>query len=65
MTESHDSQEWHSWTNQYRPHDVHGQLLTTSDRDRIKVLVQEFASRGLAAFVERQMRLLNEQVGGD
>ncbi len=42
--------------------DVCGLRLSSSDRDRLHIFVQEFVTRGLLPFVERQMRLLNDQV---
>jgi hypothetical protein len=42
--------------------DPHGRCLSASDRDRVRILVQELIGRGLVPFVERQMRVINDQV---
>jgi hypothetical protein len=41
---------------------VYGAHLSTSDRDRLRTLVDDFAERALVPYVERQMRVLNEQI---
>lgn len=43
---------------------VYGSLLSAADRKAIATFVEEFVSRGLLGFVERQMRSLNEIVTG-
>lgn len=48
-------------TNENRPI-THGQCLSSSDRDRIRIFVHEFVVRALVPFIERQMRILNEQL---
>ncbi|KAG8191463.1 hypothetical protein JTE90_020712 [Oedothorax gibbosus] len=40
----------------------HGVCLTQSDMDRIKCFVQEFCIQGLIPFIEKRIRMLNEQV---
>lgn len=40
----------------------HGVHLSSTDIDRIKIFVQELCLRGLLPFVERQLKLLNDQV---
>ena len=40
----------------------HGQCLTLSDHDRLRIFVHEFQVRGLIPWAERTMRILNEQV---
>ena len=40
----------------------HGACLTSSDTDRIKILIHEFCVRALLPYVERQIRYLNEAV---
>uniref|UniRef100_A0A915J5H1 Uncharacterized protein n=1 Tax=Romanomermis culicivorax TaxID=13658 RepID=A0A915J5H1_ROMCU len=39
----------------------HGQRLTASDLDRLKIFVQEFCCHSFLPLVERQLRLLNDQ----
>ncbi|CAL1268042.1 unnamed protein product [Larinioides sclopetarius] len=40
----------------------HGLCLTQSDMDRIKCFVQDYCIQGLIPFIEKRVRLLNEQV---
>lgn len=40
----------------------HGVCLTVSDMDRIRVFVQDFCFQGLVPFVEKQIRILSDQV---
>lgn len=40
----------------------HGLCLTQSDMDRIKCFVQDFCIQGLIPFIEKRIRMLNEQV---
>lgn len=39
-----------------------GRCLSQSDRERVRVFVQEFCSQGLVPYIEEQMRILNDQV---
>lgn len=40
----------------------HGVCLALSDHDRIKTLINEFLQRGLVPYVERTIKILNEQI---
>ena len=40
----------------------HGMCLALSDHDRIKTLISEFLQRGLVPYVERTIKILNEQI---
>ena len=40
----------------------HGMCLALSDHDRIKTLISEFLQRGLVPYVERSIKILNEQI---
>ncbi len=40
----------------------HGMCLALSDHDRIKTLISEFLQRGLVPYVERTVKVLNEQI---
>lgn len=40
----------------------HGMCLTTSDHDRLRIFIHEFAVRALIPWAERQMKLLNDVV---
>lgn len=40
----------------------HGVCLTLSDMDRIKCFVQDFCIQGLIPFIEKQIRILSDQV---
>jgi trafficking protein particle complex subunit 8 len=40
----------------------HGICLALSDHDRIKTLISEFLQRGLVPYVERTIKILNEQI---
>ncbi|XP_077982517.1 trafficking protein particle complex subunit 8-like [Glandiceps talaboti] len=42
--------------------DAHGVCLTPSDRDRLRIFIHEFTVRGLLGYVERQIRILSEQL---
>lgn len=42
---------------------IHGQCLTVSDHDRLRIFVNEMAIRGLFPHVERTIRALTDQVG--
>mgnify|MGYP001792494671 CR=1 FL=1 len=39
-----------------------GMCLSLSDHDRIKIFIHELAIRGLLPFIEKMMRILNDQV---
>ncbi|XP_067142139.1 trafficking protein particle complex subunit 8 [Centruroides vittatus] len=41
---------------------IHGVYLTLSDRERIRVFIQDFCIQGLLPYVEKQIRNLNDQV---
>ena len=41
----------------------HGMCLTTSDHDRLRIFIHEFAVRALIPWAERQMKLLSDVVG--
>lgn len=41
----------------------HGMCLTTSDQDRLRIFIHEFCVRALIPWAEKQMRILNDQVG--
>ncbi|XP_048577205.1 trafficking protein particle complex subunit 8 isoform X2 [Nematostella vectensis] len=41
---------------------THGLYLSLSDQDRIKIFIHELAFRGLLPFIERLMRVLNDQI---
>lgn len=45
--------------NQNKPH---GMCLTPSDLDRLRIFVHEFVVRALIPWVERQIKIFNEQV---
>ena len=40
----------------------HGMCLTTSDHDRLRIFIHEFAVRALIPWAERQMKLLSDVV---
>jgi hypothetical protein len=40
----------------------HGMCLALSDHDRIKTLISEFLQRGIVPYVERTIKILNEQI---
>ena len=42
----------------------HGMCLTLSDHERIRTFISEFLQRGLVPYVERTIKLLNEQIQG-
>lgn len=42
---------------------IHGCCLTTSDQDRLRIFMHEFVVRALIPWAERQMKILNDQVG--
>eukprot|EP00117_Sycon_ciliatum_P046803 scpid5573/ scgid3607/ Trafficking protein particle complex subunit 8; Protein TRS85 homolog len=42
--------------------ELHGQFLTVSDHDRLRIFVNEFAVRGLIPHIERSIRALTDQV---
>lgn len=44
------------------PSKRHGVFLALSDHDRIKTLISEFLQRGLVPYVERTIKVLNEQI---
>lgn len=41
---------------------LHGQYLTVSDHDRLRIFVNEMAVRGLIPHIERSIRALTDQV---
>ena len=43
----------------------HGMCLTTSDQDRIRIFIHEFAVRALLPWAERQMKLLSDVVSSN
>ncbi|RUS81108.1 hypothetical protein EGW08_011148, partial [Elysia chlorotica] len=45
-----------------RTNKSHGQCLTPSDLDRLRIFMHEFVVRALVPWVERQMKMLSEQV---
>ncbi|GFR74415.1 trafficking protein particle complex subunit 8 [Elysia marginata] len=49
--------KWHERTSK-----THGQCLTPSDLDRLRIFMHEFVVRALVPWVERQMKMLSEQV---
>ncbi len=40
----------------------HGACLSHSDRDRLRIFINEFVTHGLAPWAERTLRVLNDQV---
>nr|XP_006816958.1 PREDICTED: trafficking protein particle complex subunit 8-like [Saccoglossus kowalevskii] len=42
--------------------DSHGVCLTLSDHDRLRIFIHEFTVRGLLGYIERQIRVLSEQL---
>ncbi|XP_070575139.1 trafficking protein particle complex subunit 8-like [Ptychodera flava] len=45
-----------------KPIDGHGACLTPNDRDRLRVFIHEFTVKGLLGYMERQIRILSEQL---